>query len=68
MWIDDLSLYNIAKEYLTTADVKFQRKQICSTCTNLTTLNTCNLCHCVMPAKWWLAAASCPIDKWKEEL
>jgi hypothetical protein len=68
MWIDDLKLYNIAREYLTTEQVKSQRKGICLSCEHLTKINTCELCHCVMPAKWWLAAASCPRDLWKEDL
>lgn len=64
MWIDQLDLYDIAKEQLTTSDIKEQRKAVCSSCKNLNKVNICDICHCVMPAKWWLAHASCPDNKW----
>jgi hypothetical protein len=67
MWVDDLSLYNIASELLASSTVKEHRKEICSTCDHLTKLNTCDLCNCVMPAKWWLKHASCPQDMWAEQ-
>jgi hypothetical protein len=64
MWIDDVREYKIPSEFLGTKELKEQRKEICTTCDHLTSINTCDVCHCVMPAKWWLAAASCPKDKW----
>lgn len=64
MWVDDLKLYDIPTDFLGTREDKERRKEICSGCSNLTKINTCSLCNCVMPAKWWLKHASCPLEKW----
>ena len=64
MWLDDLKLYDIPRNFLTTKEKKEARKAICIECEHLTAINTCADCHCVMPAKWWLEAAECPKQKW----
>lgn len=51
-------------------EVRSLRFAICKSCDDLNTkfnINTCKICHCFMPAKTYLAAASCPVGRWLAE-
>jgi hypothetical protein len=63
-WEDDPKKYDIPQDFLASKEIKEARKLICSRCENLNKFNICSECWCVMPAKWWINVATCPINKW----
>lgn len=48
------------------AETRAERVSICDSCEHLIRMTKqCRKCGCFMPAKTWIAEASCPLQKWK---
>jgi hypothetical protein len=52
---------------LTNSDIAKKRYEICKSCEFFTDTKRCSKCHCFMKMKTMIAAASCPVGKWKAE-
>ena len=46
------------------SEQRAERLSLCRECPSLKLKAVCNECGCFMPAKTWLAHASCPLGKW----
>ena len=66
------SLFSTLKAWAKTgfkkSEFKDRRLAICNQCEYFKDNNLCSLCGCYMKAKADIAAAQCPISKWKSEI
>ena len=49
-------------------DERNERLEICKSCDQLGKMDFCKLCGCYMPAKTYMPATSCPLNKWTSVL